>query len=86
MANIRSAKKRARRTERVTKTNRSRLTRVRNFVRMVEEAIGKGDKKAAQEALKAAQPELMRGAKKQLLHANTVSRKLSRLSSRIKAL
>ncbi len=59
---------------------------MRTYLRKVEEAIGAGDKSAAQEALKAAQPEIMRASQKRVLHPNTASRKLSRLSARIKAM
>ena len=86
MANIKSAQKRIRQTERKTIVNKNRLSRIRTFVRMVEEAIGAGKKEDAQEALKKMQPELMRGAGKGLLHKNTASRRLSRFSRRIKAL
>jgi small subunit ribosomal protein S20 len=86
MANTQSAKKAARQTLRRTAINKSRRSRMRTFVRKVEEAIASGDKSAAEAALKAAQPELMRSAQKNVLHVNTASRKISRLSSRIKAL
>ncbi len=86
MANIQSAKKRIRTTARQTAVNRSRLSRIRSFVKKVEEAIGVGDRDAANMALKAAQPELMRGAAKGVMNRNTVSRKISRLSAKIKAL
>jgi small subunit ribosomal protein S20 len=86
MANIKSAKKRIRKTERRTEVNRARMSRVRTFVRKVESAIASGDKTAAQAALKEAQPELMRGVTKGVIHRNTASRRLSRLSARIKAL
>lgn len=86
MANIKSAKKRIRQTERRTALNRARTSRVRTFVRNVEEAIAAGDKAAAQEAFKSAQPEIMRGVTKDVLHKNTMARRLSRLSARIKAL
>jgi small subunit ribosomal protein S20 len=68
-----------------TDVNKARRTRVRGFIRKVEEAIASGDGKAANEALRAAQPEMMRAATKGVMHANTVSRKISRLSSRVKA-
>ncbi len=61
MPNIASAKKRVRTTAKRTKINQSRRTRVRGYVRKVEEALAKGDKKAAEAALKAAEPEIMRG-------------------------
>ena len=86
MANHKSAEKRFRQTERRTEVNRARVSRIRTYTKKVETAIASGDKAAAAEAFKAAQPELMRGATKGVLHANTISRKLSRLSARIKAL
>ena len=66
--------------------NKARRSRIRTFVRKVEEAISSGDAAAAAEAFKNAQPELARGVTKGVLHKNTVSRKISRLSSRVKAL
>ncbi|MGK9169108.1 30S ribosomal protein S20 [Inquilinus limosus] len=86
MANHKSAEKRIRQTERRTLVNRNRVSRIRTFVKKVEVAIESGDKTAAAEAFKAAQPELQRGVTKGVLHKNTVARKLSRLSGRIKAL
>jgi len=86
MANIKSSKKRARQTPKRTAVNRNRMTRIRTFVKSVEEAIAAGDKTAAATALRAAQPEMMRGASKGIVRKGTVSRKLSRLSARIKAL
>lgn len=86
MANTVSAKKATRKIARRTAINKSRRTRVRNFVRKVEEAIATGDIAVAAEALKAAQPELHRAATKGVMHRNTVSRKISRLASRVKAL
>jgi small subunit ribosomal protein S20 len=86
MANTASARKRIRQTEKRTERNRARKSRVRTFLRKVETAIAGGDKSAAQEAFRAAQPELQRAAGKGVFHANTVSRKLSRLSACIKAL
>jgi len=86
MANTKSAEKRIRTTARRTAINRSRVSRIRTFMKKVELAIASGDKSAAAEAFKAAQPEMMRGVSKGVLHQNTVSRKLSRLSARIKAL
>ncbi|MEE4237012.1 MAG: 30S ribosomal protein S20 [Anderseniella sp.] len=86
MANTRSAKKAVRRNARRTEINMNRRSRVRTFVRKVEEAIASGDQAAAQAALQAAQPEMMRGAQKGILHKNTASRKVSRLAKRIKAL
>ncbi|WP_225773204.1 30S ribosomal protein S20 [Inquilinus sp. Marseille-Q2685] len=86
MANHKSAEKRIRQTERRTLVNRNRVSRIRTFVKKVEAAIESGDKAAAAEAFKAAQPELHRGVTKGVLQKNTVARKLSRLSGRIKAL
>ena len=86
MANTASAKKAARKIERRTRINKVRRSRVRNYVRKVEEAIASGNKEAAQTALVAAQPELMRAATKGILHENTASRKVSRLARRVKAL
>ena len=86
MPNIQSAKKRARQAERRTDVNKIRRTRIRTFLRKVEEAIAGGDMAAAASALKSAQPEIMRGVTKGILHKNTASRKVSRLSARVKAL
>lgn len=86
MATHKSAMKRIRQTKRRTEANRARLSRLRTFVRKVEEAIAKGNKDEAKAALRAAEPELMRGAARGLIHRNTVARKVSRLSARIKAM
>jgi small subunit ribosomal protein S20 len=86
MANNKSAEKRIRQTERRTEVNRARVSRIRTFLKKVELAIASGDKGAATEAFKLAQPELMRGTSKGVLHANTAARKLSRLSARIKSI
>ena len=86
MPNIASAKKRARRTERRTEINRSRMSRVRTFVKNVELAIASGNKADAEAALKEAQPEIMRGVTKGVMHKNTAARKMSRLSARVKAI
>lgn len=86
MANIKSAKKRVRQTERRTEVNRARMSRVRTFVRKIETAIAAGDATAARAALKEAQPEIMRGVTKGVVHRNTAARRLSRLNARIKAL
>lgn len=85
MANTSSAKKATRKIAARTEVNKSRVSRIRTFIRKVEEAIASGDKSAAEAALKAAQPELMRGASKGVVHANTASRKVSRLSKRVAA-
>ena len=86
MPHHKSAEKRLRQTEKRTAINRARLSRVRTFVKKVESAITTGDKEAAQSAFQVAQPELHRATTKGVLHKNTVARKLSRLSARIKAL
>lgn len=86
MANTTSAKKATRKIARRTAINKSRRSRVRSFIRKVEEAIATGDLKVATEALRAAQPELQRAASKGVVHANTASRKISRLAQRVKAL
>ena len=86
MPNIASTKKRVRQTARRTEVNRSRVSRIRTFIKKVEVAIATGDKKAAQAALNAAEPEIMRGVTKGVLRRNTASRKVSRLSARIKVL
>lgn len=85
MANTPSAKKAVRRQARRTEINKSRRSRVRTYLRKVEEAIASGDQSAAQEALRVAQPEMMRAASKGVYHKNTVARKISRLASRVKA-
>jgi small subunit ribosomal protein S20 len=86
MATHVSAEKRIRQTARRTAVNRARVSRIRTFIKKVEVAIASGDKEAARTALKAAQPEMQRGAQKGIMHRNTVARRLSRLSARIKAL
>lgn len=83
MPNIASAKKRTRTTAKRTAVNTARKSRVRGFMRKVEEALAKGDKKAAEAALKAAEPEIMRGVSKGVMHKNTGSRKVSRLTKRV---
>ena len=86
MANTAQSKKRARQSEARYEVNKARRSRIRTFVRKVEEAIASGNAEAALAALRAAQPELDRGVTKGILHANTVSRKMSRLAARVKAL
>ena len=86
MANTPQSKKRARQAERRTEVNKARRSRIRTFLRKVEEAITSGDQEVAKAALQAAQPELMRGVTKGVVHKNTASRKISRLASRVKAL
>jgi small subunit ribosomal protein S20 len=86
MANTPQAKKRARQNEKRFQINKARRSRIRTFLRGVEEAITSGDKESATAALRAAQPELMRGVTKGVFHKNTASRKMSRLAARVKAL
>ena len=86
MANTPQSKKRVRQNARRTAINKARRSRIRTFIRKVEEAITAGDKEAAQTALRAAQPELMRGVSKGVFHKNTAARKVSRLAARVKAL
>ena len=86
MANIRSAKKRIRRTVRQAVVNKNRVSGVRTSIKKVEQAILSGDASAAKPALQSAQPMIMRGAQKGFMRRNKASRTLSRLSARIKAL
>jgi small subunit ribosomal protein S20 len=86
MANTASARKRNRQSQRRTERNQARKPRMRTFIKKVEVAIAGGDKQAAGEALRAAQPEMQRAAGKGVVHRNTVARKLSRLSTQIKSL
>ena len=84
MANHKSAKKRIRRNQARAEINKSRTSRIRTFIKKVETAIGIGDAPAAKLALKEAQPEIMRGVSKGVLHKNTASRKMSRLAASVK--
>ena len=86
MANTPQSKKRARQNEARYAVNKARRSRIRTFLRKVEEAIASGDQQAAATALLAAQPELDRGVTKGVVHKNTAARKMSRLSARVKAL
>jgi small subunit ribosomal protein S20 len=86
MANTASAQKRIRQTAKRTARNQARTSRMRTFIKKVELAVAGGDKDAAAAALRAAQPEMQRAAGKGVIHANTVARKISRLSARVKAL
>ncbi|MBS7539282.1 30S ribosomal protein S20 [Ancylobacter lacus] len=83
MANTPSAKKAARKIERRTEVNKNRRSRMRTFVRKVEEALASGDRDAAGVAFKAAEPEIMRAAQKGVLHKSTASRKVSRLAHQL---
>ncbi|MCA1774837.1 MAG: 30S ribosomal protein S20 [Paracoccaceae bacterium] len=86
MANTTQSKKRARQNEARFAVNKQRRSRIRTFLRRVEEAIASGDQAAAAAALKEAQPELMRGVSRGVVHKNTAARKMSRLASRVKAI
>ncbi|KEO54247.1 30S ribosomal protein S20 [Thioclava pacifica] len=86
MANTPQSKKRARQNERRQDINKARRSRIRTYIRKVEEAIASGDYAAATTALRNAQPEIARGVTKGVIHKNTASRKVSRLASRVKAL
>ena len=86
MANSPSSKKRARQTVARTEVNKARRSRMRTFIRKVEEAIAAGDPAQAAEALRLAQPVIMRSVSKGVVHRNTASRKISRLAGRVKAL
>lgn len=86
MAHHHSAKKRIRQTERRTEVNRARRSRIRTFIRKVEDAVAEGNKDVAQQSLSALQPELDRGVTKGVFTRGAASRKLSRLSARVKAL
>ena len=86
MANSPQAKKRARTSDRRAVVNKNRRTRIKTFIRRVEEAITGGDQAVAAEALKSAQPEIMRGVTKGIWHKSTASRKVSRLAKRVKAM
>lgn len=84
MANTASAKKAVRKIARRTEVNKARRSRVRTYIRKVEEAISGGDKEGASAALKAAQPEIMRSVTKGVMKKNTAARKISRLSASVK--
>lgn len=86
MANTPQARKRIRRNDRRADINKARVSRIRTFVKKVEAALAAGQKDVAESALKAATPELQRGVSKGVLHKNTVARKISRLTSRLRAL
>ncbi len=86
MANTPQAKKRIRRNDKRAEINGARVGRIRTFVKAVESALDAGDKKAAAEALKQAQPEMARGVARGVIHKNTASRKFSRLTKRVSAL
>ena len=86
MANTKSATKAARQAVRRTAVNKSRSSQLKSSVRKVEEAIAAGNKEAAKAALAAAEPVLMRSAQKQVVHKKAASRKVSRLTARLKAM
>lgn len=85
MANTKSAKKAARQAVKRAEVNKTRKSRMRTFVKKVEDALAKGDAAAAAAALKAAEPVIMRTAQKGLVHKNAASRKVSRLAARVKS-
>jgi len=86
MPNIESAKKRMRQAARKTEVNRARKSRIRTFIKRIDLALQAGDKSGAELALKLAQPEIMRGVTRGIIHKNTAARKISRMSARIQAL
>jgi small subunit ribosomal protein S20 len=86
MANTKSAKKMTRKIAKRTEVNKGRRSRMRTFLRKVEEAIAAGNQAAAAEALRSAEPEIMRAAQKGIVHKNMASRKVSRLAARVRAL
>ncbi len=86
MANTPSAKKAARKIAHRTAINKTRRSRMRTFIRQVEEAVARGDQSRAAEALRRAEPEIMRAAQKGVVHKNLASRKVSRLAARVKSL
>ena len=86
MAHHKSAKKRIRRNGRRQEINIARRSRVRTHLRRVEEAISGGDQDVARAALRAAEPEIMRGVNAGIMKKNTGSRRVSRLSARVKAM
>ncbi|MEK9692827.1 MAG: 30S ribosomal protein S20 [Rhodospirillaceae bacterium] len=86
MPNIESAKKRMRQAARKTEVNRARKSRIRTFIKKIDLALQAGDKSGAELALKLAQPEIMRGVTRGIIHKNTAARKISRMSARIQAL
>ena len=86
MPNTPNAKKAVRKIAKRTAVNKNRVSRMRTFIRKVEEAITSGDHAAAMSALKAAEPEIVRASQKGIVHANVAARKVSRLNHRIKAL
>jgi small subunit ribosomal protein S20 len=86
MANHQSAKKRIRQTTRRTEVNRNRVSRIRTFVKKFDLAVASGDKSSAETAFREAMPEMQRGVTCGVLHRNTVSRKISRMSAQVKAL
>ena len=86
MANTKPAKKAVRKIARRTEVNKARRSRMRTYVRKVEEAIASGDQQAARTALQQAEPQVMRAAQKNVIHKNAASRKISRLSAQVRAM
>ena len=86
MANLSSSKKMVRKIERRTARNRDQKSKMRTFIRRVDEAVASGDRAAAENALRAAQPLIARAGRKGLMHKKTASRKVSRLAKQIRAI
>lgn len=86
MANTKSAKKATRVIARRTEVNKSRRSNMRTYLREVELAIASGDARKAQDALKAAEPKIMRAAQKGVIHRNTASRRVARLTAQVRKL
>ncbi len=84
MANIKSAKKRARQAEKHRQHNASLRSMVRTYIKKVNSAIAAGDKKQAEDALLAAVPVIDRMANKGLLHKNKAARHKSRLTAQLR--
>lgn len=86
MAHSRQAKKRVRQTARRTLANKTRMSRIRTFIKRVEAAVAEGDQEAARAALRSAQPEIMRGVSKGVIKRSTAARRVSRLSRQVKTM
>jgi small subunit ribosomal protein S20 len=86
MANTKSAKKAARQAVKRTEINKARKSRMRTFIKKVEDAIAAGNATAAAAAMQAAEPVIMRTAQKGLVHKNAAARKVSRLAARLKVM
>ena len=86
MANTPQSKKRVRQVQKKTEVNKSRKSRIKTFIKLVEESLSKGDKKKSKESFSAVEPEIQRGVSKGILKKNSAARKISRLSAKINAL